>query len=206
MRGITAATFLVVFLLALLSAVAVRAQVPVVINAPPTVISDNRELRSNETLNVSAGGVVGNSVTADGGTVNISGGTIGYRFASVTTTKTTITGGEFGREFFGGGSSPGFTKISGGTFARQFRLQGDGTELIGGEFRLNGTPISGSTNLPLNSVFTGVLKDGTVFMLSPLVGDGIANIGAKLTTAALPVAPTSPLTVSSNNGPRGLRA
>ena len=45
-----------------------------------------------------------------------------------------------------------------------------------------------------------------MFILSPLVGDGFSNIGVKLTTASLPAAPVSPITVSAANGPRGLRA
>jgi hypothetical protein len=181
----------------------------IIVNAPPTVIGDNQTYSNVYTINVSAGGQVGSSFTADGSKVTITGGTIGDRFQSLTTTQTTITGGAFGSDFFGGAgaSNGGFTKISGGTFGPGFRLQDDGNELIGNDFRVNGSPVSGIGHISATSdVFTGVLKDGTVFILSPLVGDGFSNIGVKLTAAALPGAPVSPITVSAANGPRGLRS
>lgn len=203
MKGILVSTTSPVILLAILALVSRAA---FTINAPPTVIDDRATYNEFYILNISSGGVVGGDVTANGSEVNISGGTIGAGFLSLTTTRTTITGGTFGSDFRGFGSSPGFTKISGGVFGSNFELAGNGTEFIGNDFRLNGTPVSGVTRMSSASdVFTGTLKDGTVFVLSPLVDDRFQGT-VKLTSATLPAPPASPFTVSANNGPRGLRA
>src|SRR4051794_31198467 len=148
-KAILVATFSPVFLVAPLAVICSAALPPITINAPPTVVRDYQRIYENYILNVSSGGVVGNQVFVDyGGKVNVSGGTIGYNFFATSFTEVTITGGEFGSGFFGGGSAGGFTKISGGTFGPGFSLVGDATELIGGEFRLNGTAVSGIAHIP----------------------------------------------------------
>jgi hypothetical protein len=143
----------------------------IVINSPPTVIGDQFNLNAGETLNVTAGGQVGNSLRADDGSVvNISGGYVGLYFSahsgsevnisggnvgsidgalvsSITVfsdSVVTISGGTLGDEFQARSGSE--VHISGGTVGREFDAAlGSNVELLGGDFQLNGVAYTGDS-------------------------------------------------------------
>ena len=102
--------------------------------------------------------------------------------------------------------------ISGGSFGSGFGgASNSDVELIGGEFKLNGAPFSGTT-ITLNDldVFTGTLADGSAFIFGRIgflpMSDTLGNV--QLTSVALPPLDLSQMVVSTSNPnlPSGLRS
>jgi len=145
---------------------------------------------SNMRLNLFDGGVVENSFIAQtGAVVEMAGGKLGGSFLMRSGSALRISGGVFG----------------------DFLTAQSGSELrlSGGEFMMNGQPIGDLTGgLPDNGVFTGVLADGSVFIIGgELDFENIAPGAAVLDDAPPPPVDTTPLVVSTGMGPRaGLRA
>lgn len=168
------------------------------------------------------GGTIGGGQFGDGSTVNIYGGTLGSGIRVVAGANVHISGGEFGSQFdldgsckvaisggsFGSGfevGRSGFAAISGGVFGRNFHADHRGIiRLLGGEFLLNNTPYTGSRlTLTDSDVLTGTLEDGSPFIFSWQVNDYFFD--AQLFHTSVPVADATPITVSDNLSPRGLR-
>lgn len=207
-----------------------------------------QNLRAGQTLNLSNNGAlgvgftaVGSTVSVDGGnvgdsfeaseaTVNVTGGNIGERFNAFSGSDVNITGGSFGRDFLAGENSN--VRISGGSFGDRFTTSNGSTTLVGGEFLLNGAPLTDPSSVTFDlleeNVFTATLADGTVsiFALKPEVvpsfptslfpdspfpslqfsSDRLNNV--TLETSALPAADLSPIVIDGNSSSqlRGLRA
>ncbi len=214
-------------LLVSLSAVTVRgATLPRgTINAPPQVIGNSASIGPNTTLNVLTGGIVGNDFTAEaGGVVNVSGGVVGDKFTALPGSKVSVSGGTFGERFDSFGAELTVTggvfgrafrvlaqpaKISGGSFGFGFNVTGPNAQLEGGDFQLNGAAVSDFALLRFGlDVFSGRLKDGTIFILSPqagdFLGDGVHG-GVMLLSAVVPPASATPVTVSTLSSMKGLR-
>jgi len=123
-----------------------------------TVDPDVRAQSGSE-VNINSGSV-GNSFVAEfGSVVNITGGTVD--FSADAFGEVNISGGTVGRSFDARG---GNVNISGGSVGYFFRANSS-TELIGGEFRLNGAAFTGnSISLAEGDIFTGTLADGSSFI------------------------------------------
>lgn len=141
-------------------------------------------------VNIS-GGTIGSFFGIRGAETNISGGffegSLIVGGGEVSPSSTTISGGVFNGFTYISSifESPINASISGGNFRGNFTVIRFGDEdaptgnieLIGGDFQINGTPISGSTlSLAEDDVFTGTLQDGSGFLFSPLTGDDIEQL------------------------------
>lgn len=192
---------------------------PIVVNTP--VINGLSGLRAGQELTVVEGGSLGRSfelvdatLNVDGGNVgifaeaynsvvNISGGTVGIGFDAEAESEVNITGGIVGDSFTARLGSE--VNISGGATVSLRALSGSDVELIGGEFRLNGTDFTGGTiSLTDDDVFTGTLADGSSFIYSgfrDLLND------VTLTVVNLPPIDTDSIVVNTPviGGPLGLR-
>ena len=158
------------------------------------------------------GGILGSNSSVGEGVVNISGGIIDSFYLAFAGSEVNIAGGVV-RENFSAGFGGGVTNIniSGGAIGDGFDagFSNHNVNISGGDFRLNGNAITGST-LALdpnsNDVFTGTLADGSAFIFTPLAGDDLVNV--TLTQApTLGLADSTPIIVTApRSGPSGLRA
>ena len=176
----------------------------------------------NGILTISGGEMGDNFLARSQSTVDISGGTFGARFEATGTGTISggqfglgaevggtvaVSDGEFGNELFVGSD----VIISGGTFGTSVR--GSEFELRGSEFKLNGIPF-GNTTLTIDSfiaqndgdVFTGVLEDGSSFIIAALSRDSFRNV--VITNVPVPTPDLNPIVVNTPfpNLPSGLRA
>ncbi|QDT74535.1 hypothetical protein I41_37320 [Lacipirellula limnantheis] len=144
-----------------------------------------------------SGGQIGHYLTVDNGSVvNVSGGVIDYGTQVNRGGVLNLSGGELGEEFqvysgafnMNGGSIAGrasilgdaVANVSGGTIGDQLSVQ-NGARLVlaGGDFRLNGVPLSGlatigsstAVDIPADALLSGTLRDGTPFAFSDQDGD-----------------------------------
>ena len=164
------------------------------------------------------GGTVSDALVAyAGSTVNIDGSTVGdfarvRSGASLNLTNGRLGGSstfEAGSDFVMSGGATGLLTtvhgdavISGGVVGRRLSMQpGSSLELRGGEFRLNGNPVSGSTTFISGDVLTGVLSDGTPVLFG--VGDSLRTF--TITETAIPDALLTPIVSPAAPTPRGLR-
>ena len=174
-----------------------------------TVINFPFDISSND-FDSNIGGVAAETVQlniADGGSrvqaldapsgieVNISGGEI-ISLEAFSGSEVNISGGR--TESFTARAGSDVT-ISGGSFSFQFRaLNGSNVELIGGEFELNGESFSGTTvSLDEGESLSGLLQDGTGFIISPLQDNVINDI--TLTTVPLPAVNPGAVLIDSPN-------
>ena len=164
----------------------------------------------NATLNVEDGSI-GNRLEVAFSEVNISGGFMGDGYHVYDGSTVTISGGDIGEDFH---AHPGSTiDITGGTFGRYFNTDtGSIVNVTGGEFTKDGMPYTDPTVsvgfLFNESVFTGTLADGSVFIfarVSLFEGDTISL--ANLNHVTLPPADTTPIFVNNTSSPAppGLR-
>ena len=124
------------------------------------------------------GGTVGERFAAGGGsTVNVSGGTIGDTFVAQSGSTVNISGGMFNNVTTLSGSE---VNISGGTFGNPFGVvNGTTLRFSGGNFRLDGQLISGLETVgntlplivPIGSVLSGTFQDGTPFAFTSQESD-----------------------------------
>jgi len=146
------------------------------------------EVGTGVELNV-AGGSVNLLVASPGGITNINGGTV-YEVPVYSDSEVYVRGG-FVDEIFQVDTSDGFV------------------ELVGGEFRLNGATVAGtSIHAVYGDVLSGTLSDGAQFIFSPPLGSVPLTLDATLTTVALPIVNPAPIVIDAANptGPGGLRA
>ena len=161
---------------------------------------------------MSGGAFEDSALLVIGGHAQISGGTLNILLLGETPAGgavAEVTGGSI-REIQGGSQNNRLT-ISGGTHGSIDGSSIDrdqGIELVGGEFRLNGQPLTTSTLTftSVNDVLTGTHPDGSVFVYAAATGS--AFFDATITSVALPPADPTPIVVDSASAsvPAGLRA
>ncbi len=160
-------------------------------------------------VNIS-GGVVGDFADARG-TFNVSGGTIGDQFESRSTgADINISGGTVGRNLR---AHIGNIKMSGGQYGTEVDLRETASSIfLGGDFKLNGLPLSGGgvsldADTNADAVLSGTFSDGTPFIFTPLSGDRLQSV--ELVTTNLPPVSTAPFLVDADTPepaiPLGLR-
>ena len=190
----------------------------------------NLQARPGSTINIS-GGVVGDYLKAyNDSTVDITGGQVGFVEAS-SGSYLNVGGGEVGRVIARGGSLVSLTGgiagdsftaeqgavvyLTGGTVGNFFSAySGSRLNIYGNEFLLNGAPVPGFVNpgstVILNdfqdSILSGTLEDGSVFILSSglidnVIGDGVIKLYRSYLTDPPPV-----IDVPSSPTPDGIRA
>ena len=164
---------------------------------------------SGSTANISGGLVDSYLSVGSGGTVNISGGVVGLGVTAGPGGTVRISGGAVGRSF--DAESGSVVEISGGTMGWSFKaLTGSDVNLIGGEFQLDGVPVSGlnvagdtvGLEVPGDSVLTGTLADGSVFIFG---ADGFHPGTLTLTAASIPAATPGIINMPADPLPLGLR-
>jgi hypothetical protein len=175
-------------------------------------VGDDLTALSGSTVNIS-GGTVGFRFNAEtGSTVNISGGTVDRGFNANANSTINITGGDIENVFEAKADST--VNISGGTVGKFFRaLAGSNVNFSGGELRLNGVPVPGlesagdsvNLSLPPDSILTGTLTDGSVFVFSSKFGDRFDGGAATFTAASIPVATSDVIHTPTDPVPPGLR-
>lgn len=139
-------------------------------------------------------GRVGSLSAYDNSSVNMRGGLLEHSLEIFDSGKATWSGGVIG----GSVSASTHAKLS----------------VVGGEFRLNGAPIPALTaigssqniNLPYESTLSGILSDGTPFVLSGQNVDPIADGTLSLETVALPDKGPNEIVVSGTSTLHGIRA
>ena len=161
------------------------------VNIDGGLLRRNAEASAGSEVNIS-GGIIGTEFRISGAEANISGGFFEF---SVTvsggqvpsTSNVIVSGGVFNNFRYTSSQfqTPIDAAISGGNFRGDFRASraGDGIasggniELIGGDFQVNGTSITGTTfSLNEGDVFTGTLQDGSGFLFSDETGDDLEQV------------------------------
>ncbi|WP_146589068.1 dockerin type I repeat-containing protein [Posidoniimonas polymericola] len=173
---------------------------------------DRIDVFAGSTLVIDGDGRVSGAKVKSGGRLELVGGSLsGLQIAAGAAAE--MTGGTLEARwpdlFLGGGE----LDISGGMFDGPLVTSGGGTLLLrGGEFVVDGQPVSlneeepATIEVPAGAVFTGVLADGSPFILSDLLGDAIAPSSVALLPAELPAAQTEPIVVDQIVSLAGLRA
>ncbi len=166
---------------------------------------------TNVEVNIT-GGSAGNIDANRGSSINIFDGDIS-QIRLYPGTSAHITGGRLGRFDSRLGSITGeyaTAVISGGIFSWPF-VGREGVQLVGGEFILDGVPFAGGiltltvASTP-NSVLTGTLANGSVFIISPSRPDELH--GSMISITSLPPIDTTPILIDEATDPipPGLRA
>jgi hypothetical protein len=132
-------------------------------------VGDDSGSNSNIEVNVFDGRTTTLSVYADA-TINVSGGLV-ETISQIPPVKVNvnITGGTIRGYVWGGAGLR--VEISGGSTGSLRAEPGSAFNLVGSDFKLNGVPVAGlvqtgdsvAINIPLNSLLTGQLSDGTLF-------------------------------------------
>jgi hypothetical protein len=172
-------------------------------------------------------GTVGTNFKAVGNQVNVNGGAIGPNFTTLTGSTANLKGGTIGDNALVGPGSivnltgarvgnnlttySGSLTISGGVVGTDV-TQGGAITLVGTDFRFNGAPVSGlsqvgdkaSVNLETGGSVTATLADGTPIVLGRQ-GDSIGSITVQLSATPIPGpavvnAPSDPVPLGISNG------
>lgn len=151
-----------------------------------------------------SGGSLLNLVAGSGSSVTISGGRVGELSTARSGSVLMIEGGIVGPSFR---ARSGSTVLAGGGWIDpSFRADsGAAIDLRGGMFQLNNLPYTDPTvALSVGDLFTGVLADGSAFVLS---GSSLLGANMSLQTVPLPVVDTTPLVVEvgADSPVQGLR-
>jgi hypothetical protein len=162
-------------------------------------VGDGLFVHPGSTVNI-AGGAVGDEAQIQAGAgVNLSAGRLGNFAQFEAGSNFVMLGGATGTST----RVRGDAVISGGVVGRGLNMQiGSSLELRGGEFRLNGVPVSGSTTFSSGDLLTGVLSDGTpvLFNSADILRTFI------ITETPIPDAPLTTIVSPALPTPRGLRA
>lgn len=161
------------------------------------------ELLAEASGHISGGEVTGSVTAYEGASLQVSGNADVSRVVSTTGAVVTQTGGWIQTLITESGST---TVFSGGSLPSSLALRtGSSISLEGGEFYLNGDPVAAGQDVlvPAGDVLSGVLADGSAIVYAG------SNFGADITFSLVDIAPTpaatSPITVNTLEGPRGLR-
>jgi hypothetical protein len=160
---------------------------------------------SPSVVNISGGGIEQTTIW-DNADVNFSGGDFGV-VAALSGSQVSISGGRFSQGYQAGARNR--TEIRGGVIPRWLVLEaGSAVTVSGGEFLLDGAPVSGMVNVPQGSVLTGTMMDGTAFVFSILNGDSIAPGTLQLNEFPLPPATPREIRLSNHDdqSPLSIRA
>lgn len=158
-------------------------------------------------IDVSDGGEVGESVSiATDGELHLNGGTLGEQFFADFGSTINLNDGLVESGF---NASGGTVNLRGGRIAGPFQLRSGSTlNLFGGEFRLNGQPITALPNgLGDQDVLTATLSNGQVAILSDQTLDVIESF-VTTTFNVTPLDPvhSTPIEIDSGGGSsKGLR-
>ncbi len=200
-----------------------------VINSPPTSFDDLGYFRigSNTQVNLFEGGVLSGyfnlgdvwrpsdniEVNLDGGLIRDSLSTSGP-WAANTNVVINIRRGTVGGSLAADNGNE--INIFGGSTGPLYADESSRVNLVGGDFRLNGTPIAGlgapgsdvQVDLRAPAVLTGVLEDGTPLLLTTdgIYGDQLADGSLHLVSAPIPAATPTIFYAAGGTAPRGLRA
>jgi hypothetical protein len=219
-------------------AIALPADGQTVINVPPdeapTAIGSNTQLNlfeagslangfnagspnglsTNVEVNVS-GGTVGTGFNArPGSTVNISGGVIGNGFDAFNSSTVNISGGIVHHSFDAHSGST--VNLSGGSVRGFGAFEGTMLNIFGGEFRLDGVPITGlevpgstfAFNPPEGTLLSGTLADGTPLAAFFFIHGGADRIDGEVLTLhaiSLPAIGPAVIDIPSDAVPLGIR-
>jgi hypothetical protein len=149
---------------------------------------------------------------ASGGSVFLmSGGTLVGGFG-LSDSYANISGGRLDAEVHLGAQS--LLEISGGTFGRFHVSEDSSVSLTGGEFQLDGVPVttlgdnSQTISFPEKSVLTGVLADGTPIILANMGSLQDHFVDGKITLQKTSIPPSEPphFVVPGDVVPAGLRS
>lgn len=131
----------------------------------------------------------------------------GGRWRLLSASNLSMSGGSVGELIVTGGSVAAVEAGRVGTISvRDSSTQGviDGRlRLLGGEFRLNGQPVSGLTGLERGDVLTGVLSSGTSFVFG--AGDGAVEESLELVNVGAPPVTHTVIDLATDPLPDGLR-
>ncbi len=177
-------------------------------------------------INISGGYIGSGDEIASGSVVNITGGSLGY-CGTYEGSILNLIGGEvrenarIGGQFNLQGGELGIAAnieknsnaiFSSGRFGHEFKTySGADLTLIGNSFMLDGVPVSGlnttgntiGLNIPVGSILTGSLSDGSVFIVGSSAGDQIADGTLTLQAAPIPATQTH-YNVPAETAPLGL--
>ncbi|MCA9262794.1 MAG: hypothetical protein KDA60_03055 [Planctomycetales bacterium] len=159
-------------------------------------------------------GIVGDGFyAARGSHITISGGRVGDEFRALRESHVNILGGSVGDNFSADYGSE--VSIAGGSMGDGFSafdsFSGGVVTFTGNDFRLDGIPVDVlqpmedviRLDLLTDSVFSGILSDGTPFAVSRADGDRVRSLNVKL--APLPPIGTLSITASSDSPLLGVR-
>ncbi|QEG33139.1 hypothetical protein [Bythopirellula goksoeyrii] len=204
------------------------------VNIMGGTVDDYLRAYNGSTVNISGGSVgnhfesyAGSVVNITGGTVgrsydaslnsllNVSGGSVGTEFTAGFSSIVNISGGSFDERFIAKDSSK--VRLSGGTFGRNYNFSvrvesGSEFTLVGNEFRVNGTPLTGletlGTSLQLDltdsDLLSGIFADGTPFAFHRR-DDSFASGTLHLESATIPSIGPAIVNASTDPLPLGIR-
>ncbi|MFO0790632.1 MAG: hypothetical protein U0805_14345 [Pirellulales bacterium] len=172
-------------------------------------------VNTNFTVNISGGEVdelqLGWHGTNSGFVVNMSGGRLKRYLGIGSGTLANISGGVIDSALSVGGG--GTVNLSGGVAGNVYATDSGHLQIIGGNFRVNGVPLSGlgigqslPLDVPSDGLLTGVLADGTPFAISNQRLDYITAGTLTLTATTLPAATPRTFHAPMDALPHGLRA
>lgn len=179
------------------------------------------EALENSTVNIGGGEIASGFKARTGATVHVTGGNIAQNFEVYTGAIVNVSGGSLseldiksgGTALVTGGNiddlnttSAAEVDITGGSFGDGFGISGSSiSELHGLDFKVDGLPIVGldspgneaSFSMASNTLFTGILADGTPFAFRSTEGDSISNL--KLVRAPDLTSPTPVVDLSGDS-------
>ncbi|QEG36909.1 hypothetical protein Pr1d_42490 [Bythopirellula goksoeyrii] len=163
------------------------------------------------TINVSGGEIFGTAAVRDNATITLVGGTV----VGITAANSVVdvAGGEVGSFTAGVGS---MVTLRGGRFGDGISSSASSSVLVqGAEFHLDGIPLAGvaapgdllAVNIPLGSVVSGTLSDGTTFAFGKgfRTSDSFADGSLTLEFVEPPPAGPTIITLPTDPVPLGVR-
>ncbi|WP_146584998.1 beta strand repeat-containing protein [Posidoniimonas polymericola] len=131
-------------------------------------VVESLSVRNGGAVTLSAGEVAGDTYVYNGGTLRVEGGSVRGSGTARGGSDTIITSGRVGPRFSVGGN----LILAGGVIA-DTSISAYSMKVVGGDLRLDDNPVEGllaegdsvSVTLPYRAVLTGVLADGTPFVL-----------------------------------------
>lgn len=166
-----------------------------VVNINGGSIGNDLDAFANSKINID-GGTIGANVDAyNGSQIVITAGLVGH-IDALTGSEVQLSGGRLNRLQASAGSK---TTWNGGTLPTLAASTSANINIVGADFRLNGTPLAGLStpgdaltfDIPENSILTATLTDGTPLILGPYRAQlpEIANGVLKLVRSEDPVSP-----------------
>ncbi len=189
------------------------------LNVTGGLIDGGLHIRSGGIANVSGGTIESGFTVSNDGAANISGGLLEGRLHAVNGSQVNISGGSIGSERTSSpqrdieASAGSEFNISGGTHGSIETISLSSVKVFGGEFQLDGVPITGldtpGSSVPFgslgSSLLEGVLADGTPFAFSGPDRDRIAEGTLQLVASELPPIGANSISLPGGPTPLGIR-